>query len=453
MSFRIGRGEIFGFLGSNGCGKTTTMKMLTGLLPVLRGQGLAAGQARGRARSRHARSVSGFMSQSFSLYTELTVRQNLDLHARLFHLPRRHGSHARIADLAERFGLVEYLDETAENLPLGVRQRLSLAVAVIHEPEMLILDEPTSGVDPVARDRFWELLIDLSRNRGVTIFISTHFMNEAQRCDRISPDARRAECSRRARRRQIVRDAGADNLEDAFIAHLQKAVPDDPATDGTGDALADCPPRTRRRRCQASEPRAKRSKLGLGAVSLGRIWAYAQREAIEIRRDPIRLAFALLGPILLMIVFGYGISFDVENLVLRRARLGTTRPRAAPTWRTFPARATSRSRPPLLDTRGPGATLARRHASSSRSRSRPDFGRDLRRGRSPEVARLAGRRDAVSRRDEPRLCRRRASALPGTSLRARAGQQAAAPAADARGALPLQPGHSRASTRWCPASS
>ena len=138
----------------------------------------------------HARNLAtrrrvGFMSQSFSLYTELTVRQNLHLHARLFHLPRER-IQPRVDALARDFDLIEQIDDIAESLPLGVRQRLSLAVAVIHEPEMLILDEPTSGVDPVARERFWTLLLDLSRRHAVTIFVSTHFMNEAERCDRIS---------------------------------------------------------------------------------------------------------------------------------------------------------------------------------------------------------------------------------------------------------------------------
>ena len=128
----------------------------------------------------------GFMSQSFSLYTELTVRQNLVLHARLFHLPRARIAGAGAGDGWSDSGSASTWTKLTEKLPLGVRQRLALAVAVIHGPEMLILDEPTSGVDPVARDRFWELLIDLSRNRGVTIFVSTHFMNEAQRCDRVS---------------------------------------------------------------------------------------------------------------------------------------------------------------------------------------------------------------------------------------------------------------------------
>jgi ribosome-dependent ATPase len=125
------------------------------------------------------------MSQSFSLYTELTVRQNLELHAHLFHLPAQKAK-ARIAELVGRFGLEDYLDQRTSDLPLGIRQRLSLPVAIVHEPEILILDEPTSGVDALARDRFWELLIDLARNQGVTIFVSPHFMNEAERCDRIS---------------------------------------------------------------------------------------------------------------------------------------------------------------------------------------------------------------------------------------------------------------------------
>ncbi|MDA0190846.1 MAG: ATP-binding cassette domain-containing protein, partial [Proteobacteria bacterium] len=183
-SFRIERGEIFGFLGSNGCGKTTTMKMLTGLLPPSAGEAMLFGRTVD-ARALETRRQVGYMSQSFSLYGELTVRQNLDLHARLFHLPAARIA-PRIAELVGRFGLADFLDMPAAGLPLGIRQRLSLAVAVVHAPKLLILDEPTSGVDPVARDAFWALLVELSREQGVTIFISTHFMNEAERCDRIS---------------------------------------------------------------------------------------------------------------------------------------------------------------------------------------------------------------------------------------------------------------------------
>jgi ribosome-dependent ATPase len=184
VNFTIERGEIFGFLGSNGCGKTTTMKMLTGLLPPTAGEALLFGKPLD-ARDMSSRYRVGYMSQSFSLYTELTVRQNLDLHARIFHLPAQKAA-ARIAELVGQFGLGDYLDQRTLDLPLGIRQRLSLAIAIVHEPEILILDEPTSGVDPLARERLWEALIDLSRNQGVTIFVSTHFMNEAERCDRIS---------------------------------------------------------------------------------------------------------------------------------------------------------------------------------------------------------------------------------------------------------------------------
>ena len=184
VDFEIEQGEIFGFLGSNGCGKTTTMKMLTALLPASEGQAWLFGELVD-TRDLAIRKRVGFMSQAFSLYTELSVQQNLELHARLFHLPAE-DIPGRVEAMVTRFELESYRDELAARLPLGIRQRLSLAVAVIHAPEILILDEPTSGVDPVARDAFWELLIGLSRNEGVTIFVSTHFMNEAERCDRIS---------------------------------------------------------------------------------------------------------------------------------------------------------------------------------------------------------------------------------------------------------------------------
>jgi ribosome-dependent ATPase len=221
VNFTIERGEIFGFLGSNGCGKTTTMKMLTGLLPPTEGQALLFGQPLD-ANDMSSRYRVGYMSQSFSLYTELTVRQNLELHAHLFHLPAEKAK-ARIAELVRRFGLWEFLDQRTLDLPLGIRQRLSLAVAIVHEPEIVILDEPTSGVDPLARDRFWELLIDLSRNQGVTIFVSTHFMNEAERCDRISlMDSGRVLAADAPAGLVKARDVAT--LEEAFISYLEEAT-------------------------------------------------------------------------------------------------------------------------------------------------------------------------------------------------------------------------------------
>jgi ribosome-dependent ATPase len=300
VSFAIERGEIFGFVGSNGCGKTTTMKMLTGLLPASEGEALLFGRPLD-ASDLNTRNRVGYMSQSFSLYAELTVRQNLDLHARLFHLPA-HKAKARIAELIERFGLAEHIDQYAEALPLGIRQRLSLAVAIVHEPEMLILDEPTSGVDPLARDRFWELLIDLSRNQNVTIFVSTHFMNEAGRCDRLSlMDSGRVLATDTPAGLIAARDAGT--LEDAFIGYLEEAA-GERAADGAGEASA--PPH----RDGAQQRHTNREAW----FSLRRLFACTIRETLELLRDPIRIGFAIFGTTFLMLVFGFGISTDVNSL-------------------------------------------------------------------------------------------------------------------------------------------
>jgi ribosome-dependent ATPase len=299
VNFTIERGEIFGFLGSNGCGKTTTMKMLTGLLPPTAGEALLFGKPLD-ADDMGSRYRVGYMSQSFSLYTELTVRQNLDLHARIFHLPAQKAA-ARIAELIRTFGLDDYLDQRTADLPLGIRQRLSLAIAIVHEPEILILDEPTSGVDPLARDRFWEALIDLSRNQGVTIFVSTHFMNEAQRCDRISlMDSGRVLAT--GTPAELTKARKATTLEDAFINYLEAANgPRTPIIEG------------RSKSDQLSHP-LRSPTVTRSVFSPQRLLAYTIREALELLRDPIRLGFSLLGTTLLMLVFGFGVSTDVNNL-------------------------------------------------------------------------------------------------------------------------------------------
>ena len=300
VNLRIERGEIFGFLGSNGCGKTTTMKMLTGLLPASEGQALLFGKPVD-PHDLQTRQRVGYMSQAFSLYSELTVWQNLDLHARLFHLPAERRE-PRIREMLERFGLIDEVDSLPEALPLGVRQRLSLAVAVIHAPEMLILDEPTSGVDPVARDGFWELLVQLSREDGVTIFISTHFMNEALRCDRISlMHAGRVLDSDTP---QALMQARPSDPEETFIAYLR-------------DAAAEAPPAPRSAVTASAieRPAMVASSAELDArFSLRRLLSYTRREAMELRRDPIRATLAMLGTVLLMLIMGYGISLDVEDL-------------------------------------------------------------------------------------------------------------------------------------------
>jgi len=306
VSFRMERGEIFGFLGSNGCGKSTTMKMLCGLLPPTEGQAWLFGQSVD-ANDINVRSKVGYMSQAFSLYSELTVRQNLILHARLFHVPEKEIP-GRAEQTAARFGLEEIMDALPDSLPLGQRQRLQLAVALIHGPDLLILDEPTSGVDPVARDGFWEHLIDLSRRDKVTIFVSTHFINEAARCDRISlmsagkvlvidtPDG-------------VVESRRAKTLEDAFIGYLEDA---EEKNRGGETAPAAQP--------VAPEPTESPAKTDTAwsrlrsRFSFQRMLANSYRELQELSRDPIRMTLAGMGSVILMIIIGYGITLDVEHL-------------------------------------------------------------------------------------------------------------------------------------------
>ena len=366
VNFRIERGEIFGFLGSNGCGKSTTMKMLTGLLPASEGEAFLFGQPVDASGIDTRRRV-GYMSQAFSLYGELTVRQNLDLHARLFHIPAAQRGE-RIEQMLERFELTSVADSLPRDLPLGVRQRLSLAVAVIHKPEMLILDEPTSGVDPVARDGFWRLLVELSREDGVTIFISTHFMNEALRCDRMSMmHAGRVLDSDTPR--GLMAKRGLPTLEETFIAYLQDATADDAQPEAA--PVAPVVPATG----TGSERQAR--------FSLRRLLSYSQREATELRRDPIRATLAMLGTVLLMFIMGYGISLDVEDLgyaVLDRDQTTTSQAYALNIAgsRYFTEKA------PLRDY----TDLDQRLRSGEISLAveiPPNFGRDLKRGNTPQV--------------------------------------------------------------------
>lgn len=315
VNFRIRRGEIFGFLGSNGCGKTTTMKMLTGLLPPSEGKAWLFGQEVDPHDLSTRRRV-GYMSQFFSLYTELTVRQNLELHARLFHVPL-----TRVDEMIARFDLGEMTDALPNSMPLGHRQRLSLAVAMIHQPEMLILDEPTSGVDPIARDAFWRMLVELSRDDGVTIFISTHLMNEAERCDRISL-MHAGKVLATGTPAALMKERGAQTLNEAFIGYLEDAI----ATASPADDPAIA------RELPLAPPPEKVEDAGLDGwrrfFDPRRMFSYARREALELYHDPIRLTLALVGSVMLMFVMGYGITLDVENLtfaVLDRDQTTTSR--------------------------------------------------------------------------------------------------------------------------------
>ena len=325
VSFRIKKGEIFGFLGSNGCGKSTTMKMLTGLLPATEGTAKLFGRQI-NANDMETRRHVGYMSQAFSLYAELTVLENLELHAKLFEIPADKVK-ARMQAMIDRFELKDVLDAMPDSLPLGIRQRMSLAVALLHEPEILILDEPTSGVDPIARDQLWQQLGELSRNDNVTIFITTHFMNEAERCDRISL-MHAGKVLITDKPSAIVKSKNADSLEEAFIEYLQDAIDKQnaekkakenasakkedagalkkvEAIDGKTDGKNSNKP------VDVTQSHGKRFKRRFDFM---RMMSYANREALELRRDPIRATMALLGSVILMFVIGYGINTEVENL-------------------------------------------------------------------------------------------------------------------------------------------
>jgi ribosome-dependent ATPase len=385
VSFKIAPGEIFGFLGSNGCGKTTTMKMMTGLLPVTEGWAKLFGRPMG-ANDMQARQNVGYMSQAFSLYSELTVRQNLELHAHLYHLPQNE-IEPRIKELLERYDLKNAEDAKPESLPLGVKQRLQLAVAVLHRPPILILDEPTSGVDPIARDQFWRTLIDLSRNDGVTFFLSTHFMNEAERCDRISL-MHRGRVLAVGAPKELVNERGSASLEDAFISYLEeagraksasKAAPSsEPAAAQAPSAVTPSHPSTTMAGDKESEARTARR------FDPGRLWAYARRETMELLRDPIRLAFAFIGPVVLILAFGYGITFDVENL--KYAAFDQDRsPESRRLLENFSGSRYFSERPPVSSP----AELEQRMKSGELTvvvDIPSGFGRDLADLRSPEVA-------------------------------------------------------------------
>ena len=370
VSFTIQKGEIFGFLGSNGCGKSTTMKMLTGLLEATEGAATLLGKPID-AGGLDTKMRVGYMSQAFSLYEELSVRRNLDLHARLYQMGAKGA--AAVEEALQQFDLADVADTAPASLPLGIRQRLQLAAACLHHPEVLILDEPTSGVDPAARDMFWRHLLKLSREDKITIFVSTHFMNEAARCDRIS-FMHKGRVLTVGTPAELAARQNAPDLEEAFVQYLIEAEGGDGGerssrqeaahsesdqrefhqdVDGVREQSSHTlPAETPTVGCVAQATHAegesddRHSELSddLQGKDIGSsetqngvreqsshtlrdnpntdtfkyrfsmIWTFARREAKELLRDKIRLFFAVFGPLIIMASVSWGISFDVRNL-------------------------------------------------------------------------------------------------------------------------------------------
>lgn len=183
ISFSVARGEVFGFLGANGAGKTTTIRILCGLLMPTSGKAIVGGYDVYQDAEK-IKTIIGYMSQKFSLYNDLTVRENILFYGGVYSLPKKR-LQEKCAEMLAALELEAEADTLVVNLPLGWKQRLALSTALLHDPQIIFLDEPTSGVDPVARDSFWSMIRQLAA-RGTTVFVTTHYMDEAEYCDRLS---------------------------------------------------------------------------------------------------------------------------------------------------------------------------------------------------------------------------------------------------------------------------
>lgn len=213
ISLSVNKGEIFGFLGANGAGKTTAIRMLCGLLLPSSGAGQVAGYDI-RTQSELIKQNIGYMSQKFSLYPDLTGRENIHFYGAAYNLGRRSITQ-RMEQLIDRLNLADFIDRPTASLPTGWRQRLALAVAILHRPKIIFLDEPTAGVDPVFRRKFWSILYELAEE-GITIFVTTHYMDEAEYCGRISI-MHHGSIIELGKPFDLIRKHAASNLENLFI--------------------------------------------------------------------------------------------------------------------------------------------------------------------------------------------------------------------------------------------
>ena len=213
LSFDVYKGEIFGFLGANGAGKTTAMKILCGLSKPTSGEVTVAGYDVYKEPNKIKNRI-GYMSQKFSLYEDLTVRENIRFYGGIYGM-RLKDIKIKSQQLIEKLGLEEAADKLISDLPLGWRQKLAFLVALIHDPEIVFLDEPTSGVDPITRRQFWSLIYEAA-HKGVTIFLTTHYMDESEYCDRVSimVDGRIAALDKPQQLKKIYE---ADSMNEVFI--------------------------------------------------------------------------------------------------------------------------------------------------------------------------------------------------------------------------------------------
>jgi ABC-2 type transport system ATP-binding protein len=220
ISFSVADGEVFGFLGANGAGKTTAMRMLTGLLAPSGGEARVAGFDVYTEAESIRRSI-GYMSQRFSLYEDLTVGENIRLYGGIYGLSDRQ-IEERTASVVERLGLADALDDLVARLPLGWKQKLAFSVAIVHEPKVVFLDEPTGGVDPITRRQFWEMIYGAAA-AGTTVFVTTHYMDEAEYCDRISVmvDGRIAALGTPA---ELKAQLDAPSVDEVFVRLARRAV-------------------------------------------------------------------------------------------------------------------------------------------------------------------------------------------------------------------------------------
>lgn len=308
ISFQIGRGEIFGLLGPNGAGKSTTFKMMCGLLRPTSGKAYVAGldlyAAAGAARGR-----VGYMAQKFSLYGDLSVRQNLSFFAGVYGLSGEKRDQA-MERVISAFHLDPYLDSNSSELPLGFKQRLALACAIMHEPHVLFLDEPTSGVDPLTRREFWSH-INAMVEKGVTIMVTTHFLDEAEYCDRIGLVYRGrviAEGTPDDLKDRVRNDERPEpTLEDAFI----ELVEDFDRSEGRATNSDDDATKVTLKRSHESKEDGDRFATG---SRFRRIAALIRKESQQILRDPSSFLIAGILPLVLLFVYGFGVSLDLKQV-------------------------------------------------------------------------------------------------------------------------------------------